>query len=318
MSNFRVNSFLQHSTPEYNAAHKKENSEYNAKYYQAHKEKWGVKDSGSSSESSDSDDEDDKKKKKKKEENPRAYLEKLNGGSKAVGKGKKSTEKKSSEKTSKKKETDEEKAERLQKEKEEKERKAEETRKANEEYAAKLKKVQEQMAERQNGVKKKKVNVTKSNPYVKHSYIVNPSSEFYLMHHGIDNQRWGVRHGPPYPLAREISSAIKKGASEGLKQGKKQVKGYAIQNTIKPATDRIQKKKNPQKFDAKKIAKTSAVMIGTAVATGIISKLVDVGIDKAAQGGKIVAGKILMNANNEGLANMGVNILLDAYRTTRG
>lgn len=314
MSNFRVNSFLQHSTPEYNAKHKKENSEYNAKYYQAHKEKWGVKDSGSSSESSDSDDEDDKKKKKKKEENPRAYLDKLNGGSKAISKKKEKSEKKSSEKSSKKKETDEEKAERLRKQKEEKERKAEETRKANEEYAAQLKKVQEQMAERQNGVKKKKVNVTKSNPYVKHSYIVNPSSEFYLMHHGIDNQRWGVRHGPPYPLAREISSAIKKGASEGLSQGGKQVKNYAIQNTIRPATDRIQKKKNPQKFDAKRIAKTSAVMIGSAVAAGVLSKLVDFGIDKAVRGGKIAAGTLLSQSSNEGISNWGVNILLDAYR----
>ena len=24
--------------------------------------------------------------------------------------------------------------------------------------------------------------------------------EDYLMHHGIDGQKWGVKHGPPYPL----------------------------------------------------------------------------------------------------------------------
>lgn len=32
----------------------------------------------------------------------------------------------------------------------------------------------------------------------------------YLAHHGIQGQKWGVRHGPPYPLDREVSSKIKK------------------------------------------------------------------------------------------------------------
>ena len=35
--------------------------------------------------------------------------------------------------------------------------------------------------------------------------------EDYLMHHGIEGQKWGVRHGPPYPLDRKTSSEIKKG-----------------------------------------------------------------------------------------------------------
>ena len=31
-----------------------------------------------------------------------------------------------------------------------------------------------------------------------------------LMHHGIEGQKWGVKHGPPYPLDRKTSKAIKK------------------------------------------------------------------------------------------------------------
>lgn len=31
-----------------------------------------------------------------------------------------------------------------------------------------------------------------------------------LMHHGIEGQKWGVKHGPPYPLDRKTSSKIKK------------------------------------------------------------------------------------------------------------
>lgn len=31
-------------------------------------------------------------------------------------------------------------------------------------------------------------------------------SSSYLMHHGIDGQRWGVRHGPPYPLDSKVST----------------------------------------------------------------------------------------------------------------
>ena len=33
----------------------------------------------------------------------------------------------------------------------------------------------------------------------------------YLAHHGIQGQKWGVRHGPPYPLDREVSSRVKRG-----------------------------------------------------------------------------------------------------------
>lgn len=33
---------------------------------------------------------------------------------------------------------------------------------------------------------------------------------YYLAHHGIPGQKWGQRHGPPYPLDGEISRSIRK------------------------------------------------------------------------------------------------------------
>lgn len=43
----------------------------------------------------------------------------------------------------------------------------------------------------------------------------------YLCHHGIKNQHWGVRNGPPYPLDRKTSNAIKRGKNETRHEGKK-------------------------------------------------------------------------------------------------
>ncbi len=34
--------------------------------------------------------------------------------------------------------------------------------------------------------------------------------ETYLMHHGVKGQKWGVKHGPPYPLQSGIRTKIKK------------------------------------------------------------------------------------------------------------
>lgn len=43
----------------------------------------------------------------------------------------------------------------------------------------------------------------------------------YLCHHGIKNQHWGVRNGPPYPLDKKTSNAIKRGKNEDRHEGKK-------------------------------------------------------------------------------------------------
>lgn len=54
----------------------------------------------------------------------------------------------------------------------------------------------------------------------------NEPLEEYLSHHGIRNQRWGVRNGPPYPLGRKTHNRIVKGKQDKeLKRSDKQKHG---------------------------------------------------------------------------------------------
>ena len=48
----------------------------------------------------------------------------------------------------------------------------------------------------------------------------------YLCHHGIDGQKWGVKHGPPYPLGSDVStgSSIKKNNRIHTKELKESIK----------------------------------------------------------------------------------------------
>lgn len=43
-------------------------------------------------------------------------------------------------------------------------------------------------------------------------YGNNDWRDYSLQHHGIENQQWGVRNGPPYPLDPKISAAVKAGS----------------------------------------------------------------------------------------------------------
>lgn len=45
-----------------------------------------------------------------------------------------------------------------------------------------------------------------------------PNANDELMHHGIDGQRWGVMHGPPYPLSRADHKRIIKSAESSTKR----------------------------------------------------------------------------------------------------
>lgn len=46
----------------------------------------------------------------------------------------------------------------------------------------------------------------------------------WLAHHGVKDQQWGVKNGPPYPLDRSISDGHKLIKSDGSPQGKKKYK----------------------------------------------------------------------------------------------
>lgn len=217
MTRFGINTtYFMHSTPEYNRKHKEENSKYNHKYYEEHKEKWQDNDeededddkSSDSKKKSDDDESDSAKKKsgksdKSKEDKVKELLKKLSGGSKKGGSpiGKKNSSKSSSSK----KEKTEEQKKKSDEEEEEARRKSEEEKKKNSEAAEKYKQTLEANAkyieEHQKGKKKSKPNVSKSNKSVKHSAVyIGINSQPYFEHHGILGMKWGKRNGPPYPL----------------------------------------------------------------------------------------------------------------------
>lgn len=53
----------------------------------------------------------------------------------------------------------------------------------------------------------------------------------YLEHHGIKDQRWGVRNGPPYPLSRQEKAKMRaKAKAEKLKEQKK-IQDQKLKNT---------------------------------------------------------------------------------------
>lgn len=76
----------------------------------------------------------------------------------------------------------------------------------------------------------------------------------FLVHHGVDGQKWGVKHGPPYPLDESTSTGrrlIKKEAKR-VEQGKayKEKRKAKYQKQI----DKLEAKvhKNPEKENSKR------------------------------------------------------------------
>ena len=62
----------------------------------------------------------------------------------------------------------------------------------------------------------------------------------YLIHHGIDGQKWGVRNGPPYPLdANDLSAAERKADTGEIKRasGVKE----AVKNSKTMSNDELRK-----------------------------------------------------------------------------
>lgn len=54
--------------------------------------------------------------------------------------------------------------------------------------------------QQKNKERRMKKNSLKGKEYLNHSFWA--PTEDYLMHHGVDGQKWGVRNGPPYPLEK--------------------------------------------------------------------------------------------------------------------
>lgn len=43
-------------------------------------------------------------------------------------------------------------------------------------------------------------------------------NRYYISHHGIDGQKWGVRNGPPYPLDKNQKNNTKSSSNSNTKR----------------------------------------------------------------------------------------------------
>lgn len=103
-----------------------------------------------------------------------------------------------------------------------------------------------------------------------------------LYHHGIKGQKWGVKHGPPYPLKQETSQRVqkqattskRKTASNTEQQGTKRrvTPSKAVQKNSEFVVGRIPKQEKRGLTDEqKKKLKTAGILLGSALAVaGVI------------------------------------------------
>lgn len=56
----------------------------------------------------------------------------------------------------------------------------------------------------------------------------------YLSHHGIPNQKWGERNGPPYPLSREEhNQVVRSGNIKVIKEHMEEFNDWEIEQALK-------------------------------------------------------------------------------------
>lgn len=101
----------------------------------------------------------------------------------------------------------------------------------------------------------------------------------YLMHHGIEGQKWGKRNGPPYPLDPEDHSAAEKKANGGdYSQGVKQDRGERKESSSNSERDQDDYDyedelndyyDNYDKEHRKEVAKK--VLVGAGITAGVLS-----------------------------------------------
>lgn len=85
----------------------------------------------------------------------------------------------------------------------------------------------------------------------------------FLAHHGISGQKWGVKHGPPYPLDRNTSSAIKKSSKISIN-----VRDLSDEDLTK-IVNRLNMEKRLKELSAEQKTK------GNKVASKVLSKIGD-------------------------------------------
>lgn len=107
--------------------------------------------------------------------------------------------------------------------------------------------------------------------------------EAYLEHHGILGQKWGVKHGPPYPLDKKTSRKVKSGkVSINIKD--------LSDDDLKKIVNRLQMEK--QLKDLTKEQKSRGKKFGDKA----IDRLFDTGLDIVFGTAKSVGTLALSNA----------------------
>lgn len=73
-------------------------------------------------------------------------------------------------------------------------------------------------------------------------------NDFRLYHHGILGQKWGIQHGPPYPLDSEISTGqrLKEAAGRAAGAIKKRAKQYAEASAARRAENKIKREERAE------------------------------------------------------------------------
>lgn len=108
-----------------------------------------------------------------------------------------------------------------------------------------------------------------------------------LCHHGIDGQRWGVTHGPPYPLSRSQHRAVVRSAKASEKRnltykGSKKYSHRMTDEDLNKTIERLQKeetyrklvskdKEENRKDRAKDASNTIKKYVGQTIGKGIIT-----------------------------------------------
>lgn len=90
------------------------------------------------------------------------------------------------------------------------------------------------------------------------TFYSNNDYRDYLSHHGIKNQRWGVRHGPPYPLDDKESRRIQKrrGNRPDEKEKKTSLNSKSTETLGKASVNAVRSARNiQQNIRQKKIEK---------------------------------------------------------------
>ena len=97
------------------------------------------------------------------------------------------------------------------------------------------------------------------NNFIELSDVLASLDPDYLAHHGIKGQKWGVEHGPPYPLKSGVSARIKKAAktvtdrvesNRQQKAAKKEAKAVAKAKKKETLQDKL-KAMSDQELDAR-------------------------------------------------------------------